>query len=601
MTVRSVIKIDVDDGEFKAFQSLYEKYDAALKKAPAAWAKVSQETKKTKADMKDAAASMSEQADAANKIVSAHKSLSTYLATAERAWRRIAVDAKGVAGAVQTTTLSLLKWTGIGSAFSAILGGGGLLGLDRIAGSVAGQRSSAYGLGVGIGQQRAFGLNFGRYVDPDSTLHSVSTGLYDKTSPQYLALLQAGISPAFLASHNAADVSAELLRRVPGVAGLQNEGLRGTYLANQPLGSILSLESVNKIFRAGSGELGRQEAAYGRDSGALNINDANATAFQDFETKLSRAGGTLETVFENGLVKLAKPIGDVTTGFEKAAEAFLKSDTVKDSLNLIADGLTKFSNYVGTPEFEKNVKAFVGAVDDLASGAASFVNFLRHPLAPVTDALKQDLSEESVSFDWHKSIIGKAVDWWDSKRPAWLGGASGSVGGIAGKTNNFTNIRYGAWAAAHGATGQYKGFAMFPDPTTGIGAANANLNSYSAKGIDTINGIVNRWSPPTENDTPALVKAMSGRTGYGENQHLDMSDPSVRAKLLRALILQETGKSPYSEDQIRRSLSGLPAKGSSPGLGLDKFQGIAQRDGVTIYNNTGGNAVVTAGSAAGGQ
>ena len=43
MAVRSIIEIDVDDGRFKAFQALYERYETALAKAPGKWAEINKQ------------------------------------------------------------------------------------------------------------------------------------------------------------------------------------------------------------------------------------------------------------------------------------------------------------------------------------------------------------------------------------------------------------------------------------------------------------------------------------------------------------------------------------------------------------------------------
>ena len=580
MTVRSVIKVEVDDGEFKAFQSLYEKYDAALKKAPAAWNNVSEQTEKVKDDLADSAKSLDGQAAAVEKIVSSQKAMSTYLATAERAWKRIETDARSVAGSVAGATLNLLKWTGAG----AVLSGISTLGLDHFAGSVANQRQSAFGLGVGIGQQKSFGLNFGRYVDPDATLHSVSTGLYDKTSPQYLALLQAGISPQYLANHNAADVSAELLRRVPNIPGLQNESLRGTYLSNQPLGSILGLDSVNRIFHAGKGEMSRQQAAYGNDVNGLNVSDRTSTAFQDFVTKLDRAGSKIETVFVNGLVKLVDPIGRVTEGFEKAAESLLKSKAIKDGLDSVASGLKTFADYVGTPAFEDNVKSFVNGVNDLASGIKDLVKLVSDPVGYVKD---------QAQFDFHKSLPGRAWDWWTGR-------------GIKVLNNDGSPATDGKPASG----------AASPFGTLGIedksGAAEKIRKAFAAQGIDPDTALKVARSEGLNAGLGFNSYSGDSGTSFGPFQ-LHYGGSGIRGMNGNGLgdqFTKETGLDARDSKTLDQQLAWTANYVKTHGWGdfhgaarsgIDKFQGIKDNQSVTIYNNTGGNSIVTAGSAAGGQ
>ena len=118
-----------------------------------------------------------------------------------------------------------------------------------------------------------------------------------------------------------------------------------------------------------------------------------------------------------------------------------------------------------------------------------------------------------------------------------LGGQGGSVAPsqVASGTpssNNFGNIR---------PAGQSTGFATYATPEAGIKAVDDNLKAYGSKGINTISGIIGRWAPPSENDTPAYIKAVSQRLGISADQPLDMNNPAVRQALGTAITLHEKG------------------------------------------------------------
>ena len=70
------------------------------------------------------------------------------------------------------------------------------------------------------------------------------------------------------------------------------------------------------------------------------------------------------------------------------------------------------------------------------------------------------------------------------------------------RNNNPGNIEYGAFARSMGATG-----------TDGQAAALGLLERYYDKKLDTVNKIINRWAPPTENDTGTYARTVASRVG----------------------------------------------------------------------------------------
>lgn len=111
------------------------------------------------------------------------------------------------------------------------------------------------------------------------------------------------------------------------------------------------------------------------------------------------------------------------------------------------------------------------------------------------------------------------------------------------RNNNPGNIKYGAFAARLGATGEDSGgFAVFPTATQGINAIGANLRSYGRKGFNTPSEIAHRWSTT---DQDAYTKRLSNLFGGNPNTQLDMNDPTVIASLSRGIITQENGRDSY--------------------------------------------------------
>ncbi|EPW4661676.1 hypothetical protein ACWLQU_005097, partial [Escherichia coli] len=76
------------------------------------------------------------------------------------------------------------------------------------------------------------------------------------------------------------------------------------------------------------------------------------------------------------------------------------------------------------------------------------------------------------------------------------------------------------------------GFAKYTDDESGWEAARRQLSLYYTRDkLNTINGIITKWAPPSENDTASYIKQVSKAMGVDANEKLDLSDPSVMAKL----------------------------------------------------------------------
>lgn len=88
------------------------------------------------------------------------------------------------------------------------------------------------------------------------------------------------------------------------------------------------------------------------------------------------------------------------------------------------------------------------------------------------------------------------------------------------RNNNPGNIRKGDFADNHGAIGDDGAFAIFPDEKTGF-AAIVSLLRTSTYGALSLSGAINRYAPPSENDSNAYLTFIVGKTGLNANDVLD--------------------------------------------------------------------------------
>lgn len=98
-------------------------------------------------------------------------------------------------------------------------------------------------------------------------------------------------------------------------------------------------------------------------------------------------------------------------------------------------------------------------------------------------------------------------------------------------------------------------FIVFESPVWGIRAMAKILLNYQRKyGLRHVQGIINRWAPPTENDTGAYVRQVCRALGVGPTDTVNLQDTATLAKLVTAVIKHENGMQPYSPDLIARGV-----------------------------------------------
>jgi hypothetical protein len=109
-------------------------------------------------------------------------------------------------------------------------------------------------------------------------------------------------------------------------------------------------------------------------------------------------------------------------------------------------------------------------------------------------------------------------------------------------------------------------FVVFTSAVWGIRALAKIMLTYSTvypqdspQDIDTVREIVNRWAPPSENDTGAYVKDVCAHVGVQPGDVIDVTDEPTMCKLVKAIIDHENGRCVYDddliEDGVRRALA----------------------------------------------
>jgi hypothetical protein len=125
------------------------------------------------------------------------------------------------------------------------------------------------------------------------------------------------------------------------------------------------------------------------------------------------------------------------------------------------------------------------------------------------------------------------------------------------RNNNPGNINYGDFAKGQGANGiedtprdgSKPRFATFATAQAGLDADAVLLRRYAAQGIDSVQAILSKYAPLSENpDLPAYIATVAKKLNVKAGDHLNFSDPAVLAQMEAAVVQVEVGKNPYASE-----------------------------------------------------
>jgi len=115
------------------------------------------------------------------------------------------------------------------------------------------------------------------------------------------------------------------------------------------------------------------------------------------------------------------------------------------------------------------------------------------------------------------------------------------------RNNNPGNIRKSAAPWVGKVVGDDPDFETFDTPVRGLRALMLTLLSYYRKhGLDSVQAIINRWAPPSENDTASYASAVAAALDVDTRATINLLAPDTLIRLAIAIVQQENGSPPTS-------------------------------------------------------
>ena len=597
MAAKTIVEIDVNDEKFQAFIEKFNEYQAALKGLPEEWrgsaqgiADTGKETAKARTETEALTKAFNDGAAAILSINSGIDRLNTNLekagkhqgdfsrnaGNAKGFLNAATKDAKSLAGHIKDATTSLLTWSGIVGVFTGVLGAGGLFGINRLASVASAQRFTSLGLGTSIGALDSTAINYQRALsNPTGTLGAIRDAQMDLSKRWQFSAM--GINNP---DRSPDQLLPQMIRNARDIFVQNGSTLQGAQAHG--LTNFFTLDDLNRFKNMSEAELDAMDKRAQRDARLLQITDQQAKQWQDFNVQLDFSSQSIRNTFIRGLAPLTPALTKLSDSLSVAIDTVLKSPELGKWIDNLSGGIQRFGNYLASPEFSKDVDSFMDAIKrmahtigrlvDLATGKISAVEFFKESTPMLSDEpIKDPLTGKSyipgtdsdprvsTGLKWIRRLFETgSIKPIDSQPPNV--NASGRT--IADRFNNPTNLR---WAEGYGTHNTRSGdFAVFPTLDEGVLAAAKQLQIYGSRGVNTVSDIAKKWAPSNENDTAEYIRHVVRTTRFGENEKLDLNNPAVLAKLISAMSQKE-------------------------GAGYRVSEGAV----IQIFNNTGGNAVVS--------
>lgn len=601
---KSIIEIDVESSSFNEFSELFEKYQAKVQKLPGAWGNVNKEIK---SGFETATAALLAQGELNRRALTASSEAANSARSVSGYWKEAATNVGTFSNKVLGSVKSLIEMTGIVGAVGGLVGMGGLWGLDRLAGSVGNARMANQGLNIDQGTRVAFGLNMGRIVgNPSALLSDVNAALHDPS--QLSRLYAAGVTNT--QGRDTGQVSLELLDKYKQLADQTSPQMLGAVL--QAHGGLISLEDFVRLKSLSTKEYSDIKKQTAADAITATQTDKVMRDFQELDNRLRGASNNIEAAFIRGLDPLIPSLTGLSVHVTDALTRFMASIKPAD-IDKLGKYIDEFGNYLSSKQFRTDIKNFGEDLHTLAGAVASALKLLGFkpaagaligayagakiagPAGAVAGALlggtAGELKEytgahpESLPDNPYKDQWFPTVDMSGVKNFLRLGGGAGPsaqiditppgekpssgfdlMGLIRKLEGSGDNAISKAFGAGHGgAIGRYQimpgtakelGFdpAQLTDPAYALQVAKAAVQDIIKQGAKTLDEILVGY-----NSSPKFLKKFIA----------SHDDPSV--------LMPETQK--YLQH-------------------AHKLMASAGAVSINIYNNTGGNAIVSAGQLA---
>ncbi|EHN1753100.1 lytic transglycosylase domain-containing protein [Salmonella enterica subsp. diarizonae serovar 50:z52:z35] len=391
MAAKSIIEVDVNDEKFLSFMDKFNEYQAALEELPEAWRASAQgigdsarETSKASSEAEGMTKAFLDGVDALNMMVNNLDRINTSLDDANKRqsdlnkktagsssiFGKLKKDSKEFAGHIKDATVSLLSWGGIVGLFTGVLGAGGLFGINRLASTASAQRFTSMGLNTSIGALDSTVINYQRAVaNPTATLGAIRDTQADLS--QRWKFNAMGINNP---DRSPDQLLPEMIRAARSIFTQTGGTLQGANAYG--LTSFFSIDDLNRFKNMSDTEIDAMEKRAKRDAQLLQITDEQARQWQDFNVQLDYSSQSIKNTFIRGLGPLTPGLTKLSDALSGAIDTVLQSPELGKWIDGLAGGIQRFGDYLASPDFKNDVENFMVKVEKLGKVIGKVVDWI---------------------------------------------------------------------------------------------------------------------------------------------------------------------------------------------------------------------------------
>ncbi|HGJ5860623.1 MAG TPA: lytic transglycosylase domain-containing protein [Arsenophonus nasoniae] len=311
-----------------------------------------------------------------------------------------------VAGGLFSTTLS---WGVKLAAFGAI----GTGGFGLIAKGAANSLLAPQGRGISVAQQQAINVAFGgRISGIDSIVNDLSRAKFDVNSSTRRALISQGIDY----NNNAFENIGPYLQSVLRIAD-QHQGAGAQLNALQTQGFNITSEQLNQLL-ANRDRLPQFIQEMQANAGIFGgqLSDNTLSGYQDLVANFTKNAYQLSNSFLTTLSKLNPGLQKFSDAITKGLTTFISGPNGEALFETIGNGLANLAKWLGSDNFQKDLKSFVELMKALVKAISDAVKWISGAFGEVnrftSSGFVQGDIGRGIEEAWSsaKDLVGKGLN-----------------------------------------------------------------------------------------------------------------------------------------------------------------------------------------------